>query len=92
MEAATGLESRVTILGYVQRGGTPCAEDRLLATRLGSAAADLVSEGQFGILVAARGHGTAPVPLEEVAGKVKLVPTDHEWITTARKVGTGLGD
>jgi len=92
LEAATGLESRVTILGYVQRGGTPCAEDRLLATRLGSAAADLVSEGQFGILVAARGHGTVPVPLEEVAGKVKLVPTDHEWITTARKVGTGLGD
>jgi len=92
LEAATGLESRVTILGYVQRGGTPCSEDRLLATRLGSAAADLVSEGQFGILVAARGQGTAAVPLADVAGKVKLVPTDHEWIATARKVGTGLGD
>ncbi len=92
LEAATGLETRVTILGYVQRGGTPCAEDRLLATRLGSAAADLVDRGEFGVLVAARGQATEPVPLQEVAGKVKLVPTDHDWIATARKVGTGLGD
>ena len=92
LEAATGLETRVTILGYVQRGGTPCAEDRLLATRLGTKAADLVDAGEFGVLVAARGQGTEPVPLAEVAGKVKLVPTDHDWIATARKVGTGLGD
>ncbi|MDR0283401.1 MAG: 6-phosphofructokinase [Propionibacteriaceae bacterium] len=92
LEAATGLETRVTILGYVQRGGTPCAEDRLLATRLGTAAADLVHAGEFGVLVAARGQGTEPVPLDDVAGKVKLVPTDHEWIETARKVGTGLGE
>lgn len=91
LEAATGLEARVTILGYVQRGGTPCAADRLLATRLGSAAADLIAEGQFGVMVAARGEGTEAVPLAEVAGKVKLVPTDHDWIDTARKVGTGLG-
>jgi len=92
LEAATGLESRVTILGYVQRGGTPCAEDRLLATRLGATAADLVSQGEFGVLVAARGQGTEPVPLQEVAGKIKLVPLDHDWISTARKIGTGLGD
>jgi 6-phosphofructokinase 1 len=92
LEAATGLESRVTILGYVQRGGTPCAADRLLATRLGSAAANLVHDEVFGVLVAARGEGTEPVPLSEVAGKVKMVPTDHEWITAARQVGTGLGD
>ncbi|OZB47396.1 MAG: 6-phosphofructokinase [Cellulomonas sp. 14-74-6] len=57
LEAATGLESRVTILGYVQRGGTPCAADRLLATRLGAAAADLVANGEFGVMVAARGEG-----------------------------------
>ena len=92
LEAATGLESRVTILGYVQRGGTPCAADRLLATRLGAAAADLVAQGEFGVMVAARGEGTEPVPLAEVAGKVKLVPTDHAWLAAARKVGTGLGD
>jgi 6-phosphofructokinase 1 len=92
LEAATGLESRVTILGYVQRGGTPCAADRLLATRLGSAAADLVARGEFGVMVAARGEGTEPVPLSEVAGKVKVVPDDHQWLTAARRVGVGLGD
>ncbi|MDR1450251.1 MAG: 6-phosphofructokinase [Propionibacteriaceae bacterium] len=91
LEAATGLESRVTILGYVQRGGTPCSADRLLATRLGAAAADLVEQGEFGVLVAVRGDATAPVPLSEVAGKIKFVPADHEWVATARKVGTGLG-
>lgn len=92
LEAATGLESRVTILGYVQRGGTPCAADRLLATRLGAAAADLVARGEFGVMVAARGESTEAVPLEDVAGKVKLVPLDHAWIQAARQVGTGLGD
>lgn len=92
LEAATGLETRVTILGYVQRGGTPCAADRLLATRLGAAAADLVARGEFGVMVAAHGEGTEAVPLSEVAGKVKLVPVDHEWVTAARQVGVGLGD
>ncbi len=92
LEAATGLESRVTILGYVQRGGIPCAADRLLASRLGTAAAHAVEKGQFGVMVAARGEDTELVPLAEVAGQLKLVPTDHEWILTARKLGTGLGD
>ncbi len=92
LEAATGLETRVTILGYVQRGGAPCAADRLLATRLGAAAADLVAEGAYGFMVAARGESTVPVPLTDVAGKVKLVPADHDWVAAARKVGTGLGD
>lgn len=92
LEAATGLESRVSILGYVQRGGTPCAADRLLASRLGTAAAWAVGKEQYGVMVAARGEGTELVPLEEVAGQLKLVPIDHEWVQTARKLGTGLGD
>ncbi len=92
LEEATGLESRVTILGYVQRGGTPCAEDRLLGSVIGSAAADLIADGAHGIMVAARGAGTEPVPLEDVAGKMALVPLDHDWLVTARNVGTGLGD
>jgi 6-phosphofructokinase 1 len=92
LEAATGLESRVTILGYVQRGGTPSAADRLLGTRLGAAAADMVARGEWGFMVAARGDSTEPVPLTEVAGKVKLVPPDHDWVAAARKVGVGLGD
>jgi 6-phosphofructokinase 1 len=92
LEELTHLESRVTILGYVQRGGTPSPADRLLATRLGSACADLIKDDVFGVLVAARGEGTEPVPLEKVAGKRKSVPLDHSWIRTARRVGTCLGD
>jgi 6-phosphofructokinase 1 len=92
LEDLTHLESRVTILGYVQRGGTPSAADRLLASRLGAACADLIHENVFGVMVAARGDGTEPVPLEKVAGKRKIVPPDHPWIEAARKVGTCLGD
>ena len=92
LEALTGLESRLTILGYVQRGGTPSAADRLLATRLGSAAADLIADGVFGVMVASRGDGTEPVPLDQVAGKRKPVPPDHSWVLAARHVGTCLGD
>ena len=92
LEELTHLESRVTILGYVQRGGTPSPADRLLATRLGSACADLIHENVFGVMVAARGDGTEPVPLEKVAGKRKTVPPDHSWVETARRVGTCLGD
>ncbi len=92
LEQLTGLESRVSILGYIQRGGTPSPVDRLLATRLGSAAAGLVHAGTFGVMVAARGDGTEAVPLEQVAGRRKTVPPDHPWIATARHVGTCLGD
>ena len=92
LEELTHLESRVTILGYVQRGGTPSPADRLLATRLGGACADLINKGVFGVMVAARGDGTEPVPLERVAGKRKIVSPDHPWVETARHVGTCLGD
>ncbi len=92
LEELTRLECRVTILGYVQRGGTPSAVDRLLATRLGTACATLINEKAFGIMVAARGEGTEPVPLEKVAGRRKSVPLDHPWIKSARLVDTTLGD
>ncbi len=92
LEELTRLESRVTILGYVQRGGTPSPADRLLATRLGSACGDLINENVFGVMVASRGDRTEPVPLEKVAGKRKIVPADHPWVEAARRVGTCLGD
>jgi 6-phosphofructokinase 1 len=92
LEELTHLESRVTILGYVQRGGTPSPADRLLATRLGTACADLIHEGVFGVMVAARGDRAEPVPIEKVAGKLKTVALDHPWIESARRVGTCLGD
>jgi 6-phosphofructokinase 1 len=92
LEELTGLESRVTILGYLQRGGAPSAADRLLATRLGTAAAELINKGQYGYMVAARGDKTEPVELQAVAGKRKVVPTDHPWVESARRVSTNLGD
>ncbi|MDP2834763.1 MAG: ATP-dependent 6-phosphofructokinase [Pseudomonadota bacterium] len=92
LETLTGLEARVTILGHLQRGGTPSAADRLLATRLGTAAADLIEQRQYGFMVAARGESSVPVRLEEVAGQVKTVPPDHPWVASARGVGTSFGD
>jgi 6-phosphofructokinase 1 len=92
LEQLTGLESRLTILGHLQRGGTPSAADRVLATRLGTACADLLHQGKTGVLVAARGDGTEAVPIEQAAGQLKLVPPDHSWIASARHVGTSMGD
>jgi 6-phosphofructokinase 1 len=92
LEELTHLESRVTILGYVQRGGAPSAVDRLLATRLGTACADLINQGEYGVMVAVRGEGTEPVPLEKTAGKRKTVPLNHPWLQSARHVGANLGD
>jgi ATP-dependent phosphofructokinase / diphosphate-dependent phosphofructokinase len=92
LEQLTGLESRVTILGHLQRGGTPSAADRLLATRLGTACAALINQGQFGVMVATRGDGAEPVPLQDVVDKRKTVPLDHPWIQSARDIGVCLGD
>ena len=92
LEELTGLESRVTILGHVQRGGTPSPADRLLATRLGVACVDFIAEGTHGVLVAARGGDTRAVPLKQVAGNTKSVPLDHPWIEAARHLGIALGD
>ncbi|HSK98129.1 MAG TPA: ATP-dependent 6-phosphofructokinase [Euzebyales bacterium] len=92
LEELTGLESRVTILGHLQRGGAPSAADRLLATRLGTACTDLVTQEHFGVRVAARGDGSEAVPLVDVVGRRKTVPLDHPWIESARSVGTSFGD
>lgn len=92
LEALTGLESRMTILGHLQRGGAPSAADRLLATRLGTACTNFINEGVYGVLIAARGEGVEPVPLGEVVGKRKTVPQNHPWIQSARLIGTNLGD
>ena len=91
LEKLTGLESRVTILGHLQRGGTPSAADRLLASRLGTAAAELIEQDVYGVMVAARGEGIEAMNLDDVAGRKKLVPLDHPWIESALLVGTSLG-
>jgi 6-phosphofructokinase 1 len=92
LEENTGLESRITILGYLLRGGAPSAADRVLATHFGTYAAHLMDKGQFGAMVAYQQGKVACVPLEEVAYKKKRVPMDHPWIESAREVGTVLGD
>ncbi len=92
LEAATKLESRVTVLGYLQRGGTPSPYDRILATQYGTAAAHFLAEGNFGKLVALQNGQIVGVPLEEIAGKVKNIPLDSPIIQAARELGTGLGD
>jgi 6-phosphofructokinase 1 len=92
LQQLTGIEARVTSLGHVQRGGEPTALDRLLATRLGTKAGQLLAEGTYDVMVAIQGDRTLPVPLEDVAGQKKLVPLDHPWIDTARLVETCLGD
>ncbi|OGV31246.1 MAG: 6-phosphofructokinase [Lentisphaerae bacterium GWF2_45_14] len=92
LEELTKLESRVTILGYLQRGGTPSAADRLLATRLGTACSDMIAAGKHGVMVAARGEGTVAVPLQEVVSKRKSVPFDHPWVKSARSLKITLGD
>ncbi|MDF1575580.1 MAG: ATP-dependent 6-phosphofructokinase [Bacteroidales bacterium] len=92
LETITGLETRVTILGHLQRGGTPSALDRILATRLGTAAIDYIREEQFGIMVGVDREGTKAVPLEDVAGKINYVPPDHSWVVTARNLATSFGD
>lgn len=92
LEINTGIESRITILGYLLRGGSPSASDRILATHLGSRAADLVNEGQFGVMVGIQEGRSVCVPIEEVIVGDKHVPLDHRWLVSARHVGTVFGD
>lgn len=88
----TGLETRETILGYIQRGGSPSPMDRLLATRYGAHAVEMIAEGNFGVMVCKQGEFISTVPLEEVGGKLKLVPADHPIISKSRKMGICFGD
>ena len=92
LQQLCSIESRVTILGHLQRGGTPSAADRILATKLGTACAVLISKEHYGVMVADHDDTTKAVPLKDVVGKRKTVPIDHAWISSARRVGTCLGD
>src|SRR5476651_1174225 len=87
-----GMETRVTVLGHLQRGGIPTPFDRVLATRFGTYAAEMLSEGKYNQMVCMKGAEVTSVPLEKVAGRTKLVPLDHPLIRSARRVGTNFGD
>ncbi|MCL2215047.1 MAG: 6-phosphofructokinase [Treponema sp.] len=87
----TGMETRATVLGYVQRGGIPSSSDRVLATCLGTAAVELMAEGRYGRMVSLNGNDVDSVELFVPEDKVKNVPVDHYMIDTARAVGTCIG-
>jgi 6-phosphofructokinase 1 len=92
IEELTGLETRETILGYIQRGGSPSAMDRVLATRFGAFAVELIAEEKFGRMVALINNNIKSVPLKEVGGKLRTVPLDHPLIQKARKMDVCFGD
>ena len=87
----TGFETRAVIPGHILRGGTPCAFDRILATKMGVAAAKLIAEGCFGKTVALCNHDIVLNDLEVAAGKIKTVPLDDNMLNTARYMGICLG-
>lgn len=91
IEYETGFETRETVLGYIQRGGSPTAFDRNLATRMGGHATELIANGQFGRMVALKGSEISSVPLSEVAGKLKLVTEDHDLVVQGRRLGVCFG-
>lgn len=88
----TGLETRETVLGYIQRGGTPSPMDRVLATRYGAAAADMIARRDFGKMVALKNNEIISVPLADVSGKLKLVEPDNPLVMQAKNMGTSFGD
>lgn len=89
--AETGFEVRETVLGYIQRGGSPTSFDRNLATRMGGHAAELLADGQFGRMVALTGNEITSLPLREVSGKLRLVPEDHDLIVQGKRMGICFG-
>ena len=92
IETATGIETRTITLGHVQRGGTPVAADRVLATEFGGKALELLVAGERSRLVVMKGRTVTHIPLEETEGKQRLIPLDHPLIRFARDVGTCFGD
>jgi 6-phosphofructokinase 1 len=92
LEKLTGKESRVVMLGHLQRGGAPSSADRILATRFGGKAVELVRNHQFGMMVASRPPDIVPVPFQEVVGRTRTVPLDGDLMQTARALGIAFGD
>ena len=88
----SGCEVRVTVPGHTQRGGSPDPYDRVFASRLGAEAARLILEGEYGFMVGYRNREVVKVPLEEVAGKLKMVSPDSSIIKEAKAIGISFGD
>ena len=91
IEYEPGIETRETVLGYIQRGGSPTPFDRNLSTRMGGHATELIATGQFGRMVTLQGNDISSLPLEEVAGKLKLVTEDNDLVVQGRQMGVCFG-
>ena len=92
IEEKTGCETRVCVPGHMLRGGSPSAYDRVLATKFGVHAAELIADGKFGYAVAMIDDVVSENPLSEVAGKTKFVPEDDQLVKTAKDIGISFGD
>ena len=91
LEELTKMESRLTILGHLQRGGTPSAYDRIIATKLGTAATEFISQGKTGVMIGLKEKKATAIPLKNVAGKTNLVPLNHSWLISAKEIGVFCG-
>lgn len=92
IQEKTGLEIRITVPGHTQRGGSPCPYDRVLSTRLGAAAAQMIINKEYGYMAAVINGEIKKVPLEEVAGRLKMVSPDANIIKEAKQIGISFGD
>ncbi|MCR5486367.1 MAG: 6-phosphofructokinase [Lachnospiraceae bacterium] len=92
IQEKTGKEVRVTVPGHVQRGGSPCPYDRVFASRLGAEAGKLILKGEYGFMVGYRNREIVKVPLEDVAGKLKMLEPDAPIIKEAKMLGISFGD
>lgn len=91
IEYETGIETRETVLGYIQRGGAPTPFDRNLSTRMGGHATELIANGQYSRMVSLQGNEITSIPLMDVAGKLKTVTEDHDLIIQGRRLGVCFG-
>ena len=92
LQERTGQEVRVTVPGHTQRGGSPCPYDRVFASRLGAEAGELILKGEYGFMVGYKNREVVKVPLEDVAGKLKMVSPDASIIREAKHLGISFGD
>lgn len=88
----TGVEARETRLGYIQRGGSPSPMDRILATRYGAYATEIIAKGEFGVMVAVRNNVLKTIPLSEVEGKLNLITPENPLVKKCRNMGISFGD
>ena len=92
IQKKTGREVRVTVPGHMQRGGSPCPYDRVFASRLGAEAGKLILDNQYGFMVGYKNREIVKVPLEDVAGKLKMVEPDASIVQEAKLLGISFGD